>query len=448
VRRWLLLAVLVSTSCRGAGAPLPPTTLAPTLATTRGATSTTVQTATTVGVQKLDVAAWREDLNALISNLEELHPNPWWRVTKDTFLADVADVSARLPRLTSDQATLEIVRLAAEIDGHTQVFVGYLGWDFARIQLYAFQDGIGVAGASDPSLVGGRLIAVGHTPAEEAFDLASVLASYDNPETRAFTTPFLLAVPRLLAGLGIDDEDPTYTIQKVDGESVTVTPETGTFDQYRSWFGDPVIGLPQSDLMPYLARKTTPFWWTVLDDGSVYLQYNQVTRSGLDPSTGAQIALGTLVEQVGAALDAAPQAALIVDIRHNLGGDNQTYAPLLSMLTDRFSDSCGLYVITGRATFSAAVNFATEVEQQTTAVFIGEPTGGSPNLYGDVTTVTLPNSHIQVRISTRYWEFGGPDDHRISIEPAIPAPPTLADWNAGRDTALEAVPSGRTCSTP
>jgi hypothetical protein len=396
----------------------------------------------------LDVAAWRADLDALVADLEEFHPNPWWRVGKEAFLADVADVSARFPELTSDQATLEIVRLAAEIDGHTQVFVGSLGWDFARIQLYAFQDGIGVVGASDPSLLGGGVIAIGNVPAEEAFDRASVLASYDNPETKAFTTPFLLAVPRLLSGLGIIDDVPTYTIRRIDGTTVTITPETGTFDQYRSWFGDPVIGLPRSDRMPSLAHKTTPFWWTALDSGSVYLQYNQVTGSSRDPSTGTEVTLATVAQQVGAALDADPHAALFVDMRHNLGGDNHTYGPLLSMLTDRFADSCGLYVIVGRATFSAAVNFVTQVEQQTEAVFVGEPTGGSPNLYGDVTTVKLPTSHIEVRISTRYWGFGGPNDHRIWIAPSISVPPTLADWNTGRDATLETIPPGRGCLEP
>ena len=67
------------------------------------------------------------------------------------------------------------------------------------------------------------------------------------------------------------------------------------------------------------------------------------------------------------------------------------------------------------------------------------------NLYGDVVIVTLHNSEIEVRISRRYWEFGGPDDHRIWIEPAIAAPPSVADWNAGSDAALEAALAAPEC---
>ena len=359
---------------------------------------------------------------------------------EEAFKADIAAVSARLPELTEDEATLEIVRLAAQIDGHTSVFVGFLGWDLAHIQFYAFEEGIGVVGSDDPSLIGGRLVTIGDIPADEAVERVDVLASYDNPMTKALWAPFLLTVPRVLAGLGITDDpsSATYTIETVDGSVVEVTPETGTFEQFREWFGDPVIGMPASDRAEYLARRTSPFWWRALDDRAIYLQYNEVTAAAEDPATGRLVALLDTVNDAAAALDAAPGSRLVLDVRHNGGGDNHTYGPLLTMLGDRFGDSCGLFVITGRATFSAAVNFVTEVEQQTQAVFVGEPTGGSPNLYGDIVNVSLPNSGIAVRVSRLYWEFGGPDDTRIWIEPQIAVAPTLADWNAGRDAALEA----------
>ena len=436
--RWAIVVLVLIAACGDA--------VTPTIAT---AVTTSTTAATTSTTSSIDVGAWRADLDAFVAGLERIHPNPYWRVGEDVFKADVAAVSARLPELTEDQATLEIVRLAALIDGHTSVFVGFLGWDLAHIQFYAFDEGIGVVGSDDPALVGGRLIAIGDTPADEAVERVAVLVSYDNPMTKNFWTPFLLTVPRVLAGLGITDDPDlaTFTIETRDGSTVEVTPETGDFEQFRAWFGDPVIGMPVSDRAEYLARRTSPFWWHTLDDGTVYLQYNEVTGAAEDPATGHVVALIDIVNDVAAALDATPGSRLVLDVRHNGGGDNHTYGRLLTMLGDHFADECGLFVITGRATFSAAVNFVTEVEQQTTAVLVGEPTGGAPNNYGDIVNVNLPNSRIAVRVSRLYWEFGGPDDHRIWIEPQIAVPPTLADWNAGRDAALEAALAAPLCGS-
>jgi hypothetical protein len=98
-----------------------------------------------------------------------------------------------------------------------------------------------------------------------------------------------------------------------------------------------------------------------------------------------------------------------------------------------------VFVITGRNTFSAAMNFATEIEQTTDATFVGEETGGSPNLYGDVRSVLLPNSNLAASISTVYWEKSSPDDTRPSIIPDLAVPVRAADYFAARDAAMEAI---------
>ena len=45
-------------------------------------------------------------------------------------------------------------------------------------------------------------------------------------------------------------------------------------------------------------------------------------------------------------------------------------------------------VITDRVTFSAASNLATEIEQATDAVFVGEAMGGGLNFWDEVTSST------------------------------------------------------------
>ena len=74
------------------------------------------------------------------------------------------------------------------------------------------------------------------------------------------------------------------------------------------------------------------------------------------------------------------------------------------------------------------------LEQNTNAVFVGEPTGGSPNGYGDSRKLTLPSSGLTVRVSTLYWQPSDPRDKRDAIAPDIAAPPAR-----DRDAAMDRV---------
>ena len=138
---------------------------------------------------------------------------------------------------------------------------------------------------------------------------------------------------------------------------------------------------------------------------------------------------------------------VVIDLRHNSGGDNTTLAPLELALRDPAIDRPGkLFAIIGRVTFSAAANFATDLEGATSVTFAGEDMGGSPNLFGDTRPVTLPDSGQVLRMAARYWERSTPDDTRITIEPEIRAELTADDYFAGRDPVLEAIVAASTNS--
>ena len=111
-------------------------------------------------------------------------------------------------------------------------------------------------------------------------------------------------------------------------------------------------------------------------------------------------------------------------------------ARILTICTGK---SIRLYLVIGRMTFSAGVNFVTDAEMRTNATLVGEPTGGSPNQYGDAVSFELPNSGLRARISTVYWNKGGTDDEHPHHEPHLWAPVTAADYFAGRDSAWDAI---------
>jgi hypothetical protein len=168
---------------------------------------------------------------------------------------------------------------------------------------------------------------------------------------------------------------------------------------------------------------------------ALYFQLNQVADS---PDT----TLAALAAQLRATLTSTGARNLIVDVRHNSGGNNLLLQPLLDAIAGfaEGSHERRVFVITGRATFSAAQNFITRLERRLPrVVFAGEPSMSSPNFTGEDNPLQLPFSGLMVGISNRYWQDSAPDDVRPWIEPHLPAVLTSEDWLANRDPALDAV---------
>ena len=98
-----------------------------------------------------------------------------------------------------------------------------------------------------------------------------------------------------------------------------------------------------------------------------------------------------------------------------------------------------LFVITGRRTFSAAMNGAADIEANTEAIFVGEPTGSKPNFVGETTIFPLPCSGLKVSISSLYWQRSHAFDDRTWIAPDLRAEMSSEDYRTNRDPSMEAI---------
>jgi hypothetical protein len=139
-----------------------------------------------------------------------------------------------------------------------------------------------------------------------------------------------------------------------------------------------------------------------------------------------------------AAMDAEGVDRVILDVRRNGGGNNFLPEALRKrLLRSRFNRPGGLYVLTSPMTFSAAQNPTTRLERDSFAIFVGEPTGGAPNHYGDARPLQGEATGIFSMVSTLPWFDSYPQDEREWIMPDLPAPTTFADYQAGADRALD-----------
>jgi hypothetical protein len=386
------------------------------------------------------VAGLRADIDALLDARDHVHPDGWHGMKRDDWIAAADTVKAKAPTLTDDQALVELVRLAAMPswngrDGHSGMFpfVPDGGTHDYPVRWWRFSDGLVITAARDPygDLVGARVEAINGRPIAEVLALVEPLAPRDNPSNLLAYGPIYLRCSELLAGLGvIDMAGPTmFTVVGRDRSrrDVSIEPIPAADDE--AWnTGQPHL-LPRTDAL-WLKREATTLWWEYLADSrTLFVQFNVVDGG-----------ISTIADEILARVKQGGVDRVVVDLRHNGGGDNTTLGPIDFALRDPAIDRAGrLFVIIGRITFSAAANFATDLEQETGAIFAGEAMGGSPNLYGDARRIDLPYGTQAVYMATRYWERSTPDDQRMTIEPTVPAGLSSADYFAGRDPALAAI---------
>lgn len=379
------------------------------------------------------------DLDLLVEDLERIHPDPWHGIAREDFVAALDDLKARLAGLSNDEFVVELSRVVALLsragrDGH-QFAIPANGAEgaYLPIRVYEFEEGLFITQALPPNadLAGARIVAVAGHPVAEVLDALEPLVPRDGPQTVVEFRPLFFVRGDILHGLGLIGEGAVeLTVVDPDGErAVSVDPVS--FDSYEAQFElDAALRLPSRPDTLYLSDYTRIAWSRYLAESrTLYLRYAEVHDLG---------SLDTDLRDRGAEPDVD---RVVLDLRQNPGGDNHSYPLLLHRLQDYAGAHPGrLFVLIDRITFSAASNFATELEQTTDATFVGEPMGGGLNFWDDVRFIDLRDLAVPMRvgISTRYWQKSFPDDPRLTIDPDIPVPVRAADYFAGLDPALEA----------
>jgi tetratricopeptide (TPR) repeat protein len=396
------------------------------------------------------VAAWREDLAFMAREMEQRHRNLYHTVSRAAFDSAVAALDHRIPSLQRHQIIIELARIVALVqDGHTNVAPTRdpkIGFSTLPVKLYFFQDGLFIRAAhrSQAGLAGAKILRIGRFTPDQAYARVRELVGRDNEMDARFFAPFLLAMPEVLHGLGISSrvDQATFEIERAGRrETVTLRAVAPAFmmppDTDVSWWPDSSwTDMRRPGPRPLWLRENplTEYWAQYLpDERMLYVQYNKVANKEGEP-------LPQFSRRIRAMVDSAPVERVVLDLRLNRGGNGTLNRPLVrSLIAMRKLEGPGkLFVLIGRSTFSAAQFLVNDLEQYTDAVFVGEPTGGKANSYGDSRKITLPHSGLTVRVSTLWWQED-PRDTREWKAPDVAAELTSEAYRNNRDPALEAV---------
>jgi Peptidase family S41 len=250
------------------------------------------------------------------------------------------------------------------------------------------------------------------------------LITRDNEWTVLDRLPFFVVVAEVLGGLDIP---PVFSFELPNGSGRDVAMEPISIALHVQRFGGWWRPTTRPGRQPlYLRLRNRAYALSRIDRGrALYVTYNETRNPRGVPSRLIQLARSKRVRRV------------IVDVRLNGGGDNTTYNGLIQALRHRrINNARKLRVLIGRRTFSAAGNFAGDVDRYTKARFVGEPTGGAPSQWGDSALIPLPSLGIAVATAVMY--IGSTDDTRVATHPDIPVATSASDFFAGRDPVLAA----------
>jgi hypothetical protein len=418
------------------------------------------------------VADWTHDLDAIIDDIERIHPNAFTKIDRRTWLAATIHLKSELPNLTEEQRMVRAMRLVASLgDGHTQLEPNTPAFSlWYPVRVYEFSDGVFITSAfgKDADLAGAQLLEAADHPIAFVLAEARALMGADNSWCLRENL-FAFHDAALMKGLGFTDDQGALRVRVklssgriVDRVLVPRVADDTRFaraDATMDWrfvsevFGPP-LGSPADWTTAYTGLKAAAFR---TDDPTrpPHLMYRRpfVARS-LPRANAYYIQINNIQDMQGESLveffrramrevDSAKPARLIVDIRYNPGGDGSKVTAMIHELIKR-EDSRPwghLYVLTGRKTFSAAVMLLQAFIDHTEVSVIGEPAGAGPDSYGDATTIDLRRGRLHV--STLYHKLDDIGERPDFTPVDVPALFSFADYAAGRDPALDPILEGR-----
>ena len=380
---------------------------------------------------------WIEDLHALADQMAERHSNLYALVSEEQWKSTVEEIERRIPSLTDSEILMELFRLSAlPNDNHSFPFIMIpcFGLHSFPLVVYGFPEGWYVvnAGREYTDLIGARLLTIGGQRIDDIYRRYPLLLAAENGQSRKerFTYSVMLAEWLVYHGIIDDTGEAEFMLEGPDGVSMAVSIPSVQF--YRQFLWSNLNSIGNAEPPVFTNPRRAFYTQEVLAGGqALYVQFNQC-----EDQPGRET-VDEFAQSIERRLDTSTVDRCIIDLRNNDGG-NPVYGDLVRVLREnaRINQPGHLFVLIGRRTASAAVMFATLLQMQTHALFVGEPTGQGPIFFGGPTLVELPNSRLMFAVSGHRAIAGLPFDSRNAIMPDIPVAYGIEDYREGRDPGL------------
>jgi len=395
------------------------------------------QTATQDTPHDTREARWLQDLNYFADQFPKREKDFKKLYPRQEFENRLAAIRQSVSKATDSEVILDLYRLVASAHvGHTRVASpsGDIAFHMLPLSMNWFSDGLAIVAAIDAykDALGTRVLRIGSMTPDQLEAAVAPYISYENETWLHVQSPSFMVMAELLQHLGLTGTDGSVELllAKADGtefKKAVFPVAAGDAAQQVIIYDALPIPLPL-----YRKQPGKYYWYEYLSDlQTLYIQYNVCEN---DP----KLPFAEFTKAMFEYADAHPIERAIVDLRLNGGGNSTVIKPLEKGLHARraLSRRGHLYTLIGPGTFSSGLWAAIDLRHKG-AILVGEPPGEKPNSYGEVKVLTLPNSHVGVRYSTKFFKLDKKND-ASALAPDIFVPRPLADVLAGRDPVLEA----------
>lgn len=386
--------------------------------------------------EQITTEDWLADLEYLAEALPSNHKDWHALINKDAWRKKVAKTKEVISSGSSEIAHAALVELvAAGRDPHTNLSLMASGvFKSAPVRLLWLPNGLFVTAAPSDAreIIGGRVQRIGKVATKSALRRLARLRAWDNLEWKRHRVVGLVPIPRLLHALGLSDtpEMLALEVRCRDGKDRQVSFHEGRSETLVEW--PKALGVKPP---LWLTRRKEAYWFTsISENDDLYIAYNRCQE---DPSRP----FSEFTKDIMSELKRGHTGRVIIDLRHNSGGNSALIKPLLSALAKNklINQPDRLFVLIGPATFSSGMLCALQFRDGTRATLVGEPTGGKPNQFGEISQRFLPKSGLRLYVSTKYYDFDPSDPP--SVRPNLRAELKSSDLFAGRDPVMKKVRS-------
>lgn len=387
----------------------------------------------------LNTAHWEEDLRVYANELRARHINLFHQISEEDFSAHLQKIKHALPHLDRWQVIIELMRLTRRVgDGHTAVPL----WGESSLMLPVKFEPVAakyIVTAASPTfsgLLGMELTAINNTGINELNSTLSALVPFvENENSATVRIAHALSNVSILMGIGAIPSQSSIelTLLNLQGNRKRVTL--------------PVRDKPAYEKIVWqeLGESFPLDYFTHLQ----HLSINETIDVGFDSkSKTAYLSIKTypsfedmllFSETLTRFLQEQASRHIIIDLRDSYGGDLYMGMLLASFLNqlDSVAWEEGVFVLTSKKTFSAAMVNARQFWRLLNAQIYGQPTGARPNGYQDMGSFTLPHSGLLITYSKRRFRIE--DEVNNAVTPDRLINPTLQDIINGHDRVIDAV---------
>jgi hypothetical protein len=376
---------------------------------------------------------WALDLDFLSTELPRKHKNLYHNISESEFLTQIDELKSKLLSMDLDEILVGLMKIIALVgDSHTTL--GYRSQQGLPLMLYGFKDGIAILNTTSEyrDILYGKITAVEGKPIENVIAALAPIIPHENEAQVKNNIPNLLTDTVILHGMKLipSQEKASLTVLAKSGRIITLDMKPVSFSSKPEWIVDTS---DECDAPLYLKNRQKFYWYEILPDSqTLFFKYNSCQNM-----TG--LPFNDFVKIIFNVADAEEVTSIVIDLRHNGGGNSGIFAPFLEELKKRpkFLQKGSIYVLIGRRTFSSAILNAIDLKKQTQAIFAGEPTGGKPNHYGEVQSFRLPQSGLSVTYSIKYFRVI--DDDPDSLMPDLLIEPMASDYLKKSDPVLNSI---------